>query len=329
MNARTALAGLAAWAVCAAGAAGESTAPAEALAGLRHRAEALGHGYVSAAEWRALADELDALTVRADAAADYETAVASRLVKAQAIAGLRGQLDEALAVLRETRARWADHTPVAMRPVFVYEAELRARRGEETAIRQLMGAYRNSPWYVPEPFAYTVGEGRDTPLAIKRPYARGSDDLTLTAMARYLAQGRTAGGDLFPEFAIEDVDGARLSRTSLAGRVVLVDVWVSGSVPWHEQLPARIALYRRHRADGLEIVGICQNLSAPSLRDFRRRNRDASWPQATAAAAQPLLRELGLYGDAASYLLDREGRVVARNLSGADLAEAVRRALAR
>ncbi|MCX7819679.1 MAG: TlpA family protein disulfide reductase [Kiritimatiellae bacterium] len=147
-------------------------------------------------------------------------------------------------------------------------------------------------------------------------------------MQKYFDAALASAGARIPDFELTDIDGLQYSPGSMRGRVVLLDFWVAGSVPYEREIPFRIRARERYAAQGFEILGICQNLDAAAIREYIGRHRGMSWPQVEGRAARNLIVRLGVPGENASFLLDREGRIRARNLTGAALAEAVARLVA-
>lgn len=61
----------------------------------------------------------------------------------------------------------------------------------------------------------------------------------------------------FPfDFDLETIDGKRIKLKDLAGKVVLVDFWGTWCPPCRRAIPHLKALYKKHKANGLEIVGL-------------------------------------------------------------------------
>lgn len=120
--------------------------------------------------------------------------------------------------------------------------------------------------------------------------------------------------------AVEWLNSPPLTRESLRGKVVLVDFFARGWKVWEENLPATRELWGRYHASGFEVVSICLEPNALGLETL-------GLPWAVVPGAPALTRPLGIFGETTSYLLDAEGRVIARDLRGQDLAFAVRRAL--
>ncbi len=137
-------------------------------------------------------------------------------------------------------------------------------------------------------------------------------------------------GEVFPEWEMETIDGGPLSLEDLRGKIVLVDVWATWCPPCRAELPELRALYARHRAAGFEIVGISIDAQRSTLQRFLQREQ-VSWPQLHDGLAweTPIVMRYGVLSIPTNYLLDAEGRVLARNVRGAALERAVERALTR
>ena len=300
---------------------------AEDIRAARSRVEALGHGYATEAEWREAVAGIDALRARALEAKDAAAVVETSLLTADLLGQMRGRWTDVVASLRAARRGLAGSQAPEVKRLYAAEAEALAKLGDRDALRELIAEYRASPHYAPEPFRYRGGQGRDVPLEVVRPAARGSDDLILTAMRRNIEQAMAAPGDAFPPFEWRDIDGRAVSPAALGARAVLVDFFPVGSVPWERTVPQLSRLYSDYSAAGFEIVGVAINRDAAGLVDLRRAHPEMAWPLVAADEARAAMKTLGLFGDAANYLIDADGRILGRNLQGAALVEAVKRAL--
>lgn len=63
-------------------------------------------------------------------------------------------------------------------------------------------------------------------------------------------------GDPAPDYGAHSLAGDTVSIASLAGEVVLVNVWATWCIPCREEMPALQRLHEQRREDGLRIVGV-------------------------------------------------------------------------
>lgn len=94
------------------------------------------------------------------------------------------------------------------------------------------------------------------------------------------------------------------------GNWVLLNVWASWCGPCRDEAPALERFYRRHRADGLEVLGIdTKGDSTEDALQFVRRMR-LTYPQLHDGSGD-YADELRTTGVPESFLVDRAGRLAA------------------
>jgi thiol-disulfide isomerase/thioredoxin len=57
-------------------------------------------------------------------------------------------------------------------------------------------------------------------------------------------------------FDLQDINGNRLSKSDFAGKVLIVDIWGTWCGPCRMEIPHFVALDRKYRDQGLQIVGL-------------------------------------------------------------------------
>lgn len=130
-------------------------------------------------------------------------------------------------------------------------------------------------------------------------------------------QAALVPGAVFPDFAEKDLEGQPLSLARFKGKVVLVDFWATWCGPCVAELPNVLAAYQKYHAKGFEIVGISLDENEGALKGFLSA-KGMKWPQYFDGQGweSKLGRRYGVSSIPATFLLDRDGKIVAKNLRG-------------
>lgn len=141
--------------------------------------------------------------------------------------------------------------------------------------------------------------------------------------------GVGSGGRITPAYQVTTLGGETLSQEQLRGKVVLVNFWATWCGPCRMEMPALQAMYERHRAEGLVLLGLSVDRGGDQVvRDYVRE-RGVTYPVAIVGAAEEAAFG-GVRGYPTSFLVDRKGVVrhaVIGPLAPATLELAVRRLL--
>ena len=142
-------------------------------------------------------------------------------------------------------------------------------------------------------------------------------------------QASLVAGSRFPDFNEKDTTGKPLSVASYTGKVVLIDFWATWCGPCVAELPKVIKAYEKHHAAGFEIIGISLDRDQKKLETFVKQ-KEMTWPQYFDGQGwqNKLAQQYGVNSIPATYLLDRQGKMIPRDLRGEQLETAIAAALA-
>lgn len=128
-------------------------------------------------------------------------------------------------------------------------------------------------------------------------------------------------GSMAPDIVMDSPDGEKLKLSDLRGKVVLIDFWASWCGPCRRENPNVVKLYEKYKDKGFEIfsVSLDKDKSAwiKAIKDdnLKWKNHVSDlkyWSSATA-------KLYGVSSIPSTVLIDKEGRVIAKNLRGREL----------
>ncbi len=125
-------------------------------------------------------------------------------------------------------------------------------------------------------------------------------------------------GDTFPDLEVESIEGIPLSLRPPSGNYLLLLFWDRSTVDSDELVPDAIVLYRRFHEVGLNYLCVMIGQSEDSVYRFAERWQ-VPWPQVMDEKDNEKITDIfGNQKIPSNILIDDQGTIVAKNLSGPD-----------
>ncbi|MDR1719779.1 MAG: AhpC/TSA family protein [Dysgonamonadaceae bacterium] len=160
-------------------------------------------------------------------------------------------------------------------------------------------------------------------------YARLSQRVKDTSSGMQLAEKMAAlkqvnVGGIAPDIALPSPDGTEIKLSALRGKYVLIDFWASWCAPCLREAPNVREVYAKYHNKGFEVFGV-------SLDSEKQRNAwieaikkfGLNWPQVSSLKGWecPVAKAYNVTGIPKTFLLDKQGRIIATDLRGDALKE--------
>ena len=120
-----------------------------------------------------------------------------------------------------------------------------------------------------------------------------------------------------PAFMLENMNGGNSRLSDYKGKLILVNFWATWCMPCRQEMPSMEALWKTYRDKGLVVVGIALDDDAKSrvasfTKIFKLSFPIMLDPDGKASA------DYQVSGVPASYLIDRNGKLIARIVGSDD-----------
>lgn len=143
-------------------------------------------------------------------------------------------------------------------------------------------------------------------------------------VARIEATKKTAIGAPAPEITMLNPAGERVSLSSLKGNLVLVDFWASWCLPCRKENPNVVKLYNKYKDKGFTVFSVSLDTDKDAWLGAIKKD-GLTWTHVSDLAGwksiAPVLYNFNSIPT--TYLIDRQGKILNRNLRGDDLEKAV------
>ncbi len=131
----------------------------------------------------------------------------------------------------------------------------------------------------------------------------------------------TSIGELAPELNFPDPSGKIITLESLKGNYVLIDFWASWCKPCRMENPNVVKLYNKYKEKGFTVYSVSlDNNKDRWINAIKQDN--LTWPNHVSDLKQWQTEATKIYGFRGipyTVLIDKEGKIVAKNLRGPTL----------
>lgn len=165
------------------------------------------------------------------------------------------------------------------------------------------------------------------PIAeVQERYDNLSDRVKNSVLGQRLAKeievaATTAIGGTPADFTLQTPEGEDFNLYSLRGHYVILDFWASWCAPCRAEMPNVKNIYAKHHPDGLEILGVSLDENADSWKKCIE-DMEIPWHHVSALKGWdcPVTAYFNVTGVPAMFILDPDGKIVAKDLRGEELA---------
>jgi thiol-disulfide isomerase/thioredoxin len=142
------------------------------------------------------------------------------------------------------------------------------------------------------------------------------------SVAEYLMLSKTINSEDFIDIELPDLNGQLIKLSSLNGKYVLLEFWASWCGPCRAEHPGLLKLYDQYKQKGFEIYGVCLDEKKEDWQ-MTITNDKINWITVSDLKGpdnSPAAMKYEVNGIPKSFLIDKNGIIIATDLRGEDLA---------
>jgi peroxiredoxin len=129
-------------------------------------------------------------------------------------------------------------------------------------------------------------------------------------------------GNIAPDFIMNDTAGAPVSLSSFRGNYLLIDFWASWCGPCRKENPFYVSSFKKYSKKGFQILSV--SLDDDKSAWIKAIRKDSlCWTQVSDLKffENTVAVQYGIKGIPRNFLIDPDGKIIAKDLRGLDLEE--------
>lgn len=127
-------------------------------------------------------------------------------------------------------------------------------------------------------------------------------------------------GSIAPAFSGPNPDGKQVSLKESLGKITIIDFWASWCGPCRKENPSVVALYNEFHPKGLNIIGVSLDKDAAKWKEAIAKD-NLTWNHVSNLQYwnDPIAQLYNIKSIPATFIVDANGKIIARDLRGAEL----------
>lgn len=141
----------------------------------------------------------------------------------------------------------------------------------------------------------------------------------------YTSIGKVSSGEKAPDFTLPDTSGKAVTLSQFKGKYVLIDFWASWCKDCRIENKNLVKVYKKFANKDLVVLSVSLDFNKANWKETIIKD-ELNWPNHVSDLKKwqsPVAKLYGVKSIPSVFLVDREGNIIAKDLMGNKLEEAL------